>query len=122
LGRAPSRGLYVGFRKIDAERGSRIARRFDTETRKHSYKSLGWATVNFDYDKAKVRNRDVIGIWERAYETGGAAALHPHAAIRRIMMTNEQTQNLEPGTPKTRHALARNFWTNYISFVWRMLT
>lgn len=49
-----SRGLYVGFRKIDAERGSWIARRFDEETRKHSYKSLGWATVNFDYDKAKV--------------------------------------------------------------------
>jgi len=49
-----SRGLYVGFRKIDAERGSWIGRRFDEETHKHKYKSLGWETVDFDYDKAKV--------------------------------------------------------------------
>src|ERR1017187_8290263 len=33
-----------------------------------------------------IRNRDMIGMWERAYEMGGVAALHPHSAIRRITM------------------------------------
>jgi transposase len=37
-----------------------------------------------------IRNRGMILIWERAYEMGGVAALHPHALTRRRTMT-EQT-------------------------------
>jgi transposase len=35
-----------------------------------------------------IRNRDsdMIGMWERAYEMGGVAALRPHLSIRRITM------------------------------------
>jgi transposase len=37
-----------------------------------------------------IRNRDMILLWQRAYDMGGAAALHPHQGIRSFAM-NEQT-------------------------------
>jgi transposase len=44
-----------------------------------------------------IRNRGMILIWERAYEMGGVAALHPHALTRRKMMT-EQTDMKSGGS------------------------
>ena len=46
------RGRALGYRKIDAERGSWIAR-MRNETGRKVYKSLGYAEGSFDYDKAK---------------------------------------------------------------------
>lgn len=37
-----------------------------------------------------IRNRDMILLWQRAYDIGGATALHPHQGIRSFAM-NEQT-------------------------------
>jgi transposase len=42
-----------------------------------------------------VRNRDMIGVWQRAYEVGGMAALYPHSSIRRTTMTKQA--NVESG-------------------------
>jgi transposase len=36
-----------------------------------------------------IRNRDMIGVWQRAYEVGGIAALYPHSAIRRTAMVKQ---------------------------------
>jgi transposase len=36
-----------------------------------------------------IRNRDIIGMWQRAYEIGGASALSPHSSIRRLAMTKQ---------------------------------
>jgi integrase len=47
------RGYVLGFRKIDAERGSWIARKRD-ETGHKVYKSLGYVSADFDYEKARV--------------------------------------------------------------------
>jgi integrase len=55
------RGGYVGFRKIDAQRGSWIARLRD-EAGHHKYKALGWATDEFDYDQAKAAAAEWFGL------------------------------------------------------------
>jgi len=47
-----ARGRYVGFRKIDEQRGSWIARVRDETGRQH-YRALGAASATFDYDHAK---------------------------------------------------------------------
>jgi transposase len=36
-----------------------------------------------------IRNRDMIALWERAYEMGGVAALYPHSSIRRTTMAKQ---------------------------------
>jgi transposase len=36
-----------------------------------------------------IRNRDLIGMWERAYEAGGVAALYPHSGIRHTAMAKQ---------------------------------
>ena len=36
-----------------------------------------------------IRNRDMIVLWERAYELGGVAALYPHSSIRRTTMAKQ---------------------------------
>jgi putative transposase len=36
-----------------------------------------------------IRNRDMIGLWQRADEFGGVAALHPHSGIRHTAMTKQ---------------------------------
>ena len=36
-----------------------------------------------------IRNRDMIVLWERAYEMGGIAALYPHASLRRTIMAKQ---------------------------------
>ena len=46
-----------------------------------------------------IRNRDIIGIWERAYEIGGVGGLLRHSAIRRTTMA-EQTDT-KVGTKKS---------------------
>jgi hypothetical protein len=45
-------GRFVGFRKIDAQRGSWIARARDEDTGKQRYQALGELTDTFDYDAA----------------------------------------------------------------------
>jgi hypothetical protein len=45
-------GRFVGFRKIDAQRGSWIARARDEDTGKQRYQALGELTDAFDYDAA----------------------------------------------------------------------
>jgi integrase len=47
-----SRGRFIGFRKIDAERGSWIARLRD-DAGHQTYRSLGYASPSFDFDAAK---------------------------------------------------------------------
>jgi integrase len=83
-----ARGPYVGFRKIDAERGSWIARRFDEETRKHSYKSVGWASVNFDYDKAKVDNRVGLYTLRHSFSTQAISDGLNNLGVARIVGTS----------------------------------
>lgn len=36
-----------------------------------------------------IRRRDIVGVWQRAYEMGGVAALCPHSSLRRIPMTKQ---------------------------------
>jgi site-specific recombinase XerD len=50
---APSaRGLFLGYRKIDGERGSWVARLRDEETAKQIYHALGQETPGHDYKAA----------------------------------------------------------------------
>ena len=59
------RGQALGFRKIDAERGSWIARKRD-ETGHKVYKSLGYVTPEFDYEDA----RKAAATWLEARDAG----------------------------------------------------
>jgi len=45
-------GQFLGYRRIDAERGSWVARRYDPDTGKQSYKALGLETPSFDHKAA----------------------------------------------------------------------
>jgi site-specific recombinase XerD len=47
-----SKGRFIGFRKIDAQRGSWIARARDEDTGKQRYRALGELSATLDYDKA----------------------------------------------------------------------
>lgn len=52
-----------------------------------------------------VRNRDMILLWQRAYDMGGAAALHPHPGNRLFVM-NEQARDKDTDDSKrTRQEL-----------------
>jgi transposase len=44
-----------------------------------------------------IRNRDMIGVWQRAYEIGGIAALHSHSSTRRKAMA-KQAETESDGT------------------------
>jgi len=44
-----------------------------------------------------IRNRDMIVLWERAYEMGVAAALYPHSSIRRTTMAKQTDTNWSQG-------------------------
>jgi len=60
-------GLVVGFRRIDAERGSWIARlRNDAPSPRYVYKSLGLVTEANDYAAA----RDAAGKWRDSRDAG----------------------------------------------------
>jgi integrase len=59
------RGLYLGFRKLDAGWGTWIARLRDEEGRQR-YKSLGHASNDFDYDGAKQK----AVAWAKAARAG----------------------------------------------------
>ena len=74
-----AKGVTTRQRKLyTAEFKMAVLRRMRSD--KLSYRQAG-ALFN-------IRNRDMIGIWQRAYEVGGVAALYPHTAIRRIAMAN----------------------------------
>jgi transposase len=42
-----------------------------------------------------IRNRDMIALWQQAYEAAGVAALSPHSSIRRVAMAKQSDP--EPG-------------------------
>jgi integrase len=65
-----ARFQYVGFRKIDAARGTWIARLRD-ESRRHKSKSLGWVTPSFGYEQAKL----AASAWFALHESGIATDL-----------------------------------------------
>jgi transposase len=47
-----------------------------------------------------IRNRDMIGTWQRAYEVGGVAALYPHSSIRRTAMAKQADTQSGAKKPK----------------------
>ena len=59
------RGQVLGFRKIDAERGSWIARKRD-ETGHKVYKALGAVSADFDHEKARAQAL----VWFEARDAG----------------------------------------------------
>jgi integrase len=62
-------GQYIGYRKIDAQRGSWIARAWlpdEGERGKQKYKALGLVTREFGFDQAKV----AAGEWFKQLEAG----------------------------------------------------
>jgi site-specific recombinase XerD len=62
-------GQYIGYRKIDAQRGSWIARAWlpdEGVQGKQKYKALGLVTKEFDFDKAKVAAAE----WFKQLEAG----------------------------------------------------
>jgi transposase len=44
-----------------------------------------------------IRRRDMILLWQRAYETGGFAALHPHAGVLLKTMVKQPDERIGPG-------------------------
>src|SRR5438045_2388776 len=60
-----ARGRVLGFRRIDAETGSWVAR-MRNETGHQVYKALGYLTERFDYEKA----REAALTWFRAQDAG----------------------------------------------------
>jgi integrase len=60
-----ARGRVLGFRKIDANTGSWVAR-LRTETGGKVYKALGFQSATFDYEKA----REAAEHWFRAHDAG----------------------------------------------------
>jgi transposase len=56
-----------------------------------------------------IRNRDMIGLWQRAYEIGGVAALHTHSSIRRNVMPEKTRPDSQGGggtdENRSRHEL-----------------
>lgn len=60
-----ARGRFVGFRKIDAETGTWIARMRD-EGGKQQYKSLGYVSESFGFDEAKAESEK----WFKTREAG----------------------------------------------------
>jgi transposase len=46
-----------------------------------------------------IRNRDMIALWQRAYEMGGFAALQPHSGIRKFAMI-KQAESSAAGEPE----------------------
>jgi transposase len=50
-----------------------------------------------------IRNRDMIALWQQAYDIGGFAALYPHSGIRKTAMTNPaETSGAEGPEDETR--------------------
>jgi integrase len=60
-----ARGRFVGFRKLDAESGTWVARMRD-ESGRQAYRSLGHVSEDFDFDKAKEAAR----VWFKLRESG----------------------------------------------------
>lgn len=59
-------GRFIGFRKIDALRGSWIARAHDPAAGKHTYRSVGKLSSTLDYDAACAAARE----WFRSLDAG----------------------------------------------------
>ena len=53
-----------------------------------------------------IRNRDMIGVWQQAYESGGVAALHSHWSIRRKAMA-KQAESEPEGTNSSDESRTR---------------
>jgi transposase len=50
-----------------------------------------------------IRNRDMIALWQQAYEIGGFAALYPHSGIRKTAMAKQaETSGAEEPGDETR--------------------
>jgi transposase len=47
-----------------------------------------------------IRNRDMIVLWQRAYEIGGMAALYPHSAIRYRAMAEQVDREPDGDDPE----------------------
>ena len=71
-----ARGRYVGFRRIDGQRGSWIARYRNDEGRQ-KFKALGPHGRGFGFDQAKVAALE----WFRAHEAGALVKAAPGSAI-----------------------------------------
>lgn len=103
------RGRYLGFRKIDEQRGSWIARLRDDAGVQH-YRSLGWLSPTFEYDNAvqaargffaehdagvKIETRATVEIACREYvedrrrEKGDATARDAEARFERTVYDTE---------------------------------
>jgi transposase len=52
-----------------------------------------------------IRNRDMILLWQRAYDMGGAAALHPHHGIRSFAMNEQAGQKDTDDSKRSRQEL-----------------
>ncbi len=52
-----------------------------------------------------IRKREMILLWQRAYDTGGAAALHPHFGIRAIAMNEQPGDKTKDDSKRSRQEL-----------------
>ena len=106
-----SRGKYLGFRKVDDDSGTWIARVREDGTGKQQYKALGWVRPNFDYEAAKAAalawfkdaeagvTRDVVTVAD-----GRPTALRPHGQ-RHVPASDGQAEfHLAGGRRRLGHA------------------
>jgi transposase len=52
-----------------------------------------------------IRNRDMILLWQRAYDTGGPAALHPYLGTRSIAMNEQPGDKSKDDSKRSRQEL-----------------
>jgi len=94
-----ARGKFIGFRKIDDDSGTWIARMRD-EAGRQQYRSLGIVTPAFDYDQAK----EAAERWFELLETGVSAQVVTVADACRAYVTDRRS---EKGDATARDAEAR---------------
>ena len=69
-----------------------------------------------------IRNFNIIGNWEHAYDEGGMAGLSPYASVRRARMKKPSTKKPQPSHVMAAPLAAKSCWQNWIIFEWRTHT
>jgi integrase len=86
-----AKGRHVGYRKLDATRGSWIAR-FSTDDGTYKFSSLGLATADFGFDQAK----EAASEWFASQETGvSATGVTVEAACKAYVLDRRKNSSEE---------------------------
>ena len=70
---------------------------------RHEALSFRQAAALFD-----IRNFNIIGLWQRAYESDGMAGLLPYRVVRHGSITKEKFHPPRPSRATTRHSLVKS--------------